>query len=188
MSTLSGSIRAISPILATLLLIVIVVGASIAAYAWIQSSTQSQLNIAGGFITIENTRFYDVDQINVTIRNIGTSGVTIDAVYINDYPYSVVQQIQTGQSETLTIDYSWEGGAKYKIKIATNTGLYAEGSYSTPGGLGNIINLPYVIDTLETDSIKGKTPIILNVYDDVYAIAYSGDGDIGSLITVKMNS
>ena len=141
MSTLARSNRAISPILATLLLIVIVVGASIVAYAWIQSSTQSQLNTAGGFIIIENTLFYDTAQIDLTIRNTGTSDVTIDAVYVNDYRYSVVQQIQTGQSEKLTLDYSWESGTKYKIKVATNTGLYAEGYYSTPSGSGNIILL-----------------------------------------------
>jgi hypothetical protein len=139
MSTLSRSVRAISPILATLLLIVIVVGASIVAYAWIQSSTQSQINTAGGFIIIENTGFYDSDQIDLTIRNTGTSDVTIDAVYVNDFRYSVVQQIQARQSEILTLDYIWESGTKYKIKVATNTGLYAEGSYSTPAGLGDII-------------------------------------------------
>ena len=107
MSTLSRSVRAISPILATLLLIVIVVGASIVAYAWIQSSTQSQINTAVGFIIIENTGFYDSDQIDLTIRNTGTSDVTIDAVYVNDYRYSVVQQIQARQSEILTLDYIW---------------------------------------------------------------------------------
>jgi hypothetical protein len=134
MSTSSSSTSAISPILATLLLIVIVVGASIAAYAWIQSSTQSQLNTAGGFIIIENARFYDTDQIDLTIRNTGTSDVTIDGIYINGYRHSVFQQIQTRQSKTFTLDYSWEGGTKYKIKVATTTGLYAERIYSPSGG------------------------------------------------------
>ena len=133
--------KAISPILATLLLIIIVVGAAIATYAWIQSSTQSQLNAAGGFIMIENTFFYGADQIDITIRNTGTSDVTVDAVYVDGYRHSVDQLIETKQSETLTLDYSWESGTKYKIKVATTTGLYTEGSYSTPSGLGNIVLL-----------------------------------------------
>ncbi len=45
-----------------------------------------------------------------------------------------------------------------------------------------------VIDTLEFDAIKGKTPHIVNVSGDIYAIAYAGDGDDGFLITVDINN
>ncbi len=76
--------RGISPILATLLLIGIVVAASIAAYAWVQSSTASQLNTTGGFIIIDNVRFYDTNHIEVAIRNTGTSDVKIDKIYIDN--------------------------------------------------------------------------------------------------------
>ncbi len=40
-----------------------------------------------------------------------------------------------------------------------------------------------VIDTLEFDSAKGKTPNIIPVSGDVYAIAYAGNGDDGFLKT-----
>jgi flagellin-like protein len=141
MLAFSGSIRAISPILATLLLIVIVVGASIATYAWIQTSTQSQINAAGGFIIIENSLFYDIDQLDLTIRNAGTSDVTIDTVYVNNNRYSIDQLIQSKQSETLKLDYSWESGTKYSIKVVSSTGLYAEGSYYSPDASVNPILL-----------------------------------------------
>ncbi len=45
-----------------------------------------------------------------------------------------------------------------------------------------------VIDTLEFDILKGKTPSIINVSGDVYAIAYAGDGDDGFLKTVEITS
>ena len=43
-------------------------------------------------------------------------------------------------------------------------------------------------DSLEFDPVKGKTADIIHVEDDVYAVAYSGDGDDGILITVSIQS
>ncbi len=124
--------KAISPILATLLLIVIVVAASIVAYVWVQSATESQMSIAGGFIVIENARFYDTNKIDVTIRNTGTSNLKVDTVYIDDVTHPVDRNIQSKGSTVITLEYSWSSGTKCKIKVASTSGLYAEGSYSTP--------------------------------------------------------
>jgi len=43
-----------------------------------------------------------------------------------------------------------------------------------------------VIDTLEFDPVKGKTPNIIPISGDVYAISYAGDTDDGFLITVTI--
>jgi hypothetical protein len=51
---------------------------------------------------------------------------------------------------------------------------------------GNVTDT--VIDTLEFDTLKGKWPKIIQVSGDIFAIAYSGDGDTGMLTTVKINS
>jgi flagellin-like protein len=161
MVSFSCSIRAISPILATLLLIVIVVAASIAAYAWIQSSTESQINTASGFIIIENVLFYDTNQLDLTIRNTGTSDLKIDTIYIDDVKHSVAQNIQTKKSATVTLEYSWTSGTKYKIKVASNTGLYAEGLYSTPGApsssdIIDYASMHYVNTTSNVDGSSDK--------------------------------
>jgi flagellin-like protein len=124
--------RAISPILATLLLIVIVVAAGIAAYAWIQSSATSQMTQASGFIIIENVRFYDSDQLELIIRNTGTADVKIDTVYVDQVENPVEQNIAAKESATIVLDYSWEIGTRYKIKVVSTTGLSAEGTYTTP--------------------------------------------------------
>ena len=52
------------------------------------------------------------------------------------------------------------------------------------GSTGEITDA--VIDTLEFDTVKGKTPGIINISGDVYAIAYAGDGDDGFLKTVEI--
>ena len=70
--------RAVSPILAALLLIVIVVAASIAAYVWIQSYTGSQTSTASSFFVIENVHWDNAGNIDITIRNTGSARLTID--------------------------------------------------------------------------------------------------------------
>ena len=45
-----------------------------------------------------------------------------------------------------------------------------------------------VIDSLEFDTQKGKTPSIIPISGDVYAIAYAGNGDDGFLKTVEIAS
>ena len=42
------------------------------------------------------------------------------------------------------------------------------------------------IDSFEFDVVKGKTPDIIPISGDVYAIAYAEDGDDGRLITVTI--
>ncbi len=54
------------------------------------------------------------------------------------------------------------------------------------GANGQITNT--VIDTLEFDTVQGKTPDITNVSGDVYAITYSGDSDKGFLKTVEISA
>jgi hypothetical protein len=51
------------------------------------------------------------------------------------------------------------------------------------GGINNSI-----VDMMEYDKFKGKFPDVTNVYDDVYAIAYSGDGDDGWVKTVEIQN
>jgi len=45
-----------------------------------------------------------------------------------------------------------------------------------------------VIDTLEFDTVKGKSPRIIHVSGDIFAISYWGDGDDGWLVTVEIAS
>jgi hypothetical protein len=54
-----------------------------------------------------------------------------------------------------------------------------------------LYNAPRVVDsfefTFEYDTDKGKYPSIIHITGDIYAIAYSGDGDDGYLKTVEIN-
>jgi len=45
-----------------------------------------------------------------------------------------------------------------------------------------------VLDTLEFDTVKGKTPSIIHISPNVYGIVYTGDRDHGYLKTVEITT
>ena len=87
MKNILKSKKGISPILATLLLIVIAVAAVIVTYAWVMTFTTSTTNQAGAILSVENVRYYNVsttNYIDITLRNSGTADATVDTVYIGE--------------------------------------------------------------------------------------------------------
>ena len=65
-------------------------------------------------------------------------------------------------------------------------------AYAEDGDYGRLITVTIandgqiteaIIDSVEFDNAKGKTPNIIHISGNVYAIAYAGDGDDGWLIT-----
>ena len=75
--------KGISPVLATLLLIVIAVSAIIITYAWVMTYTGSTANQAGAVLTLENVRYYNSSglKVDLTIRNSGTADAQVAEVY-----------------------------------------------------------------------------------------------------------
>ena len=83
----------VSPVIATLLLVIIAVAAAIIVYAWTTMFTTMQTGRAGAIIATETvvkydkTTPYDKDRykytFNVTVRNIGSTDVSITDVYLN---------------------------------------------------------------------------------------------------------
>ena len=85
--------KGITPILATLLLIVIAVGAVIITYAWVLTFTTTQTTTAGKMIKYDSATINATsDMVTVHVRNWGTEDVTLDKVYIDaeDYTQSVI--------------------------------------------------------------------------------------------------
>ena len=144
MRTIFKSKKGISPILATLLLIVIAVAAVIVTYAWVMTFTGSTTSQAGAILTVENVRFYDEGySIDITVRNSGTADATVDAVYGGDSASNLEQAqddmltftpsniIEAGSTTTITahvesgegVSPLWEDGETYYINIATEEGI-----------------------------------------------------------------
>lgn len=81
---MAKSRRAISPILATLLLVVIAVAAIVVTYAWVMTYMNSAANQAGVRLTPANVSFYGTanDKIDIDIENAGTSDAHLIQVYV----------------------------------------------------------------------------------------------------------
>ncbi|UCC57602.1 MAG: hypothetical protein JSW14_04260 [Candidatus Bathyarchaeum sp.] len=128
--------RGISPILATLLLIVIAVAAVIVTYAWVMTFTGSTTSQAGAVLTVDNVRFYTSgsDFVEVTLRNSGTGDAKVEAVYVGTSDSNLALQssvsydpnsqiVVAGSSLNVTITYDWTDGTTYYFKMATEEGL-----------------------------------------------------------------
>ena len=137
MRSIFKSKKGISPILATLLLIVIAVAAVIVTYAWVMTFTGSTTNQAGAILTVENIRFYTnstgTDYVEVVIRNAGTADAKIAEVYAGSSSSDLTTQnsltynpptrmVNGGSSLSINIQYAWTEGTRYYFKIATEAG------------------------------------------------------------------
>lgn len=127
--------KGISPILATLLLIVIAVSAIIVTYAWVMtftSSTTGDITI----LNVENVRFYNATgtlKVDLIIRNSGIADAQVVEVYhgasSSDLsPVTAISYVPTTQvvsvdsSLQITFDLSWVDGIRYYFKVVTEAG------------------------------------------------------------------
>ena len=137
--------KGISPILATLLLVVIAVAAIIVTYAWVMTYMGTQANQAGVLINLESLRFYGTptdaaqNRTDIVIANSGTSTVKIARVYIGtsaNNPIDVTSKCFQGinatispqKTATITIAWpvmgvgTWSHAQTYYFTVATEPG------------------------------------------------------------------
>lgn len=158
--------RAVSPILATLLLIIIVVAASIGAYAWVQTYAGSQTSTASGFFVIEHVHWDKAGNIDITVRNTGSVNLLIDKVYIDGFGYPVEDTVSAGNSEVITVPYDWSIGEKYTVKVVDKAGRMAESIYSTPNSnwlIGWEKRVKLTIDSDAIDETLTGFPVLVHL-------------------------
>lgn len=126
--------RGISPILATLLLIVIAVAAIVVTYAWIMSYMTNAGQQAGVILYKSQVNFYTQDtikRIDIDVGNSGTSDTAIQRVYCGVTTGNLPEQTPTqtlpislsrGSIARITINYNWTTGTRYYFKIVSSTG------------------------------------------------------------------
>ena len=135
--------KAISPILATLLLIVIAVAAIVVTYAWIMTYMTGAGQQAGVRLFKLNVNFYTQDstKIDIDVGNSGTSDTQIILLYAG--PSSTTLQNQTttptlpaalraGSTQRITINYDWTGGVTYYFKVVSSAGQALEWPEQAP--------------------------------------------------------
>jgi len=134
--------KGISPILATLLLVVIAVAAIVVTYAWVMMYTGHLTGQAGVVLNPANVNFRgNGTVIDIDVQNTGTSGTTIVQVYIGTSSSTMDNQTITplallaGQTQRITVNYSWQPSVAYYFKVLVSTGQSLPWSEQAPSSL-----------------------------------------------------
>jgi len=121
--------KAISPILATLLLIVIAVAAIVVTYAWVMTYMTSTTTQAGVMLKKDADCLWKTGNVTIYIRNIGTSDAEIDKVYINSAPQTSVTYTPSskivskdGGTITIVVNFNWQPDTEYHFQISPKLG------------------------------------------------------------------
>jgi len=139
MKKMLGNRKAVSPVLAVLLLIAIAVGAAVVTYAWVMGFVGTQTQQAGGVLVEERITWNNVTDGNctVTIRNTGTGRATIDIIYAGLEPgkYNItIDNFKTatppGSALGTTVDtLDIDPGEVYDINFVLNTNVAGDTVY-----------------------------------------------------------
>jgi flagellin-like protein len=112
--------KALSPVVASIILIAVTVAVSIAVAAWMGALTFT-------FMATEQIKITDVvfatNTIRVYVKNTGTSPVTITKAWINGADQSISSFTVSANSQyILNMTYSWTAGNTYEVKLQSSSG------------------------------------------------------------------
>jgi flagellin-like protein len=140
--------KAISPILATLLLVVIAVAAIVVTYAWVMTYMGTTTQQAGVILYKENVNFASNTTAVITLGNQGTGDTQITRVYLGNSSGNMQDitssstistgGLQAGSTCTVTITLpaagisTWESGTTYYFKMVPNPGQFLEFTERAP--------------------------------------------------------
>ena len=124
--------KALSPVVASIILIAVTVAVSIAVAAWMGALTFTFTQTEE--LAITAMTFPTSSSIKLTVKNTGTSSVTVSTVYVNDVAinstnisftgsFSSSGTLNAGDTGYITISsYSWTAGNKYRVVLQSSSG------------------------------------------------------------------
>jgi len=133
MRKLWKSRKALSPVVAAIILIAVTVAVSIAVAAWMGA-------ISFTFMATEEITFIDYNfdssattHFNVTIQNTGASDLTLSQVKVGgeNQTWSLYtlagaassdNTLSAGEKVVIKITYNWSSGTKYNVEVVTTKG------------------------------------------------------------------
>ncbi len=118
--------KALSPVVAAIILIAVTVAVSIAVAAWMGALTFT-------FMKTEEVKILSIDRTNwtttnanLTLKNSGTSDLTIQSVRVNDNPATLTPvgsaTLAPGAERVFTVGYTYDPGTKYEFAFYTASG------------------------------------------------------------------
>jgi flagellin-like protein len=136
MKTFRRSKKALSPVVASIILIAVTVAVSIAVAAWMGALSVGFMQTEQ--LSITSVRFLDdVDgkTINVTLSNTGTTAVKIDQVWVNAAQKDLATEVAysdafvdpptlpgNAKGASIQITETWNSGDTYQVKLVSAKG------------------------------------------------------------------
>jgi len=117
--------KALSPVVAAIILIAVTVAVSIAVAAWMGALTFTFMKTEELKVTYAD--FGTADEVTLTVQNTGTSKVTVSEIWVNgvkswgETEDPVTIDPGATDSTSFVISYSWEAGKKYEFELRTPT-------------------------------------------------------------------
>ena len=122
--------KALSPVVASIILIAVTVAVSIAVAAWMGALTVGFMGSSS--ININDVSFTGSDVVTLSLKNTGTKSVTISQAKVNDAAVTIASGNMTtsdaGDTGTLVLTAAWSAGNPYKIDLYDGSGQVV-GSY-----------------------------------------------------------
>jgi flagellin-like protein len=124
--------KALSPVVASIILIAVTVAVSIAVAAWMGALSfgfmgTEQLTITK--LTWDHTN----KGFNMTVANTGTKDVTIAQVQVNYAKQTVIQELpytlKTGATIELDVNFNFSNGTAYDISVVSSSGYKFTGNF-----------------------------------------------------------
>ena len=126
--TIKKNAKALSPVVASIILIAVTVAVSVVVAAWMGGMSIGLMGNAEQ-ATVTNIAFNDVSgvkSLTVTVSNTGNSAVSITNAYVNTgiaaadpaLPLDVAKQT----SEDVDLACAWTSGLEYTVKLTTSKG------------------------------------------------------------------
>jgi flagellin-like protein len=119
--------KALSPVVASIILIAVTVAVSIAVAAWMGALTVGFMNTEQ--VKVTNCHFVTGGAINCTITNSGTSDVTISEIWVNNEQQSTgivwsgaAGIVPKNTAITVQFSYTWASGSSYSIQFKSTQG------------------------------------------------------------------
>jgi len=129
MRKLFKSRKALSPVVAAIILIAVTVAVSIAVAAWMGALTFTFMRTES--LSITNMTFAGTTSANKNItcptKNPGTSKVTVAEIRVNDVAVSSSAitgslTFEPGDVRDIVIKYAWTAGNNYKVTMLSGSG------------------------------------------------------------------
>jgi flagellin-like protein len=112
--------KALSPVVASIILIAVTVAVSIAVAAWMGALTV-------GFMATEELKITNMmfpsGHVQVVANNTGTTPVTINEVWINGVKQTYTPQtLAANTGAVVDVSFTWVAGSNYQIKLISAKG------------------------------------------------------------------